>query len=125
MRDAVALTRPAVVVVERFIRAAAQAGVHERGGLWWRLVDEIDAIGVPVALITPSALKRYATGSGVAGKDAMMLATARRFDWFTGGNDEADALWLAAIGGELLGEPLVDMPAHNRGAVDTVAWLRP
>lgn len=113
-----------LVVVERFVRAAAQTGVHERGGLWWRLVDEIDAVGYPIVLINTSTLKMYATGSGIANKDVMMLATARRFAWFTGGNDEADALWLAAAGCELLERPLVDMPARNREALGKAEWMR-
>lgn len=111
---------PDVVVVERFVRAAAQAGVHERGGLWWRLVDLVDAAGYPVVLVTPSALKLYATGKGNAGKPAVVLAAARRFEWFAGEvDDEADALWLAAAGLDLLGSPIVVMPAHNRTALDS------
>ena len=107
----------ALVVIEGFLPAKAQAGVHERGGLWWRLVDQIEAADFPIATVTPGTLKMYATGKGNAGKDAMLLAAARRFDWFDGGNDESDALWLAAIGAELLGHPIVDMPTRNREAL--------
>lgn len=99
-----------------------QSGHHERAGLWWLFMYEADRIGAPVAIVPPAALKKYATGKGNAGKDEMLLATARRFEKFDGGNDEADALWLAAMGADWSGVPLVDMPAVNRKALEAVKW---
>lgn len=96
-----------------------QVGQHERGGLWWYIVESLDCAGLNIAVVPPAVVKKYATGKGNAGKDEVLLAASRRFDWFSGGNDEADALWLAAIAAELLGEPLVQMPAAHRAGLPT------
>lgn len=101
---------------------AGQKGQHERAGLWWCVVRELHLFGIKPAIIPPSSLKMYATGVGNAGKDAVLLATARRFPAFIGGNDEADALWLAAMAADHLGMPLVTMPAAHRKALDGVTW---
>jgi hypothetical protein len=73
-------------------------GYHERAGLHWMLLDALWRRSIPVAIVTPQHAKQYATGKGNAGKDAMILAAARRYASFTGDNNAADALWLAALG---------------------------
>ena len=102
-----------------------QSGHHERAGLWWMVYDRLDRDGVHVAVVPPATLKRYATGKGNASKDAMLVAAAKRFADWTGGNDEADAAWLAAMGTDYLGAPFVAMPAANREALKAVSWLKP
>jgi crossover junction endodeoxyribonuclease RuvC len=114
--------KPRLICVEGPSFASKGGHEHERGGLWWMVCEQLDAIGFDVAVVPPSSLKKYATGKGNANKDAMILAAARRFPWFAGGNDEADALFLAALGFEHLSEPLVRMPALNQAALDGVAW---
>lgn len=94
---------------------------HERGGLWWIVFEQLD-VSYHLAVIPPASLKKYATGKGNAGKDEMIVAACKRFPWFAGGNDEADALFLAAMGAEHLGMPLVELPAVNRGALAGVSW---
>ena len=93
---------------------------HERAGLWWQA--RLAFRHCRVAVVSPSTLKKYATGSGRSDKDAVVLAAARRFPWFDGGNDEADALWLCAMGCEFLGEPMVTMPAVSLAAMAGVKW---
>lgn len=115
--------RPALVVVESPAFAATGGQGHERGYLWWRVMEVVQGAGVPWKKATPQMLKKYATGSGAADKDAMVLAAARRFEWFTGKNDEADALWACAMGYEFLGSPILAMPKVNREALDT--WVNP
>lgn len=103
----------------------ANAGYHERAGLHWMLLDELDDHEIPVAIVPSTTLKKYATGVGggpKAGKDMVLSACVRRFGWFTGGNDEADALWLAAMGADALGHPLVVMPDAHRQALAKVEW---
>lgn len=98
---------------------------HERGGLWWHVVDRLDAGGLGVVVVAPATLKKYATGKGNAGKDEVLLAASRRFDWFAGGNDEADALFLAALLAYLQGTPIVQMPAlHTKDLASKVSWVR-
>lgn len=114
-----------LVVVEgpSYGSQAGQRGHHERAGLWWLIRCALHNLDVPVAVVPPAALKRYATGRGNASKADMLLAAARRFPWFDGSTaDEADALWLAAMGADHLGHPLADMPATHRAALAGVEW---
>lgn len=115
---------PALVLVEgpAYNQQGGQKGHHERAGLWWLVTWELHRSRLPIAVVSIGSLKIYATGKGNASKDAMMLATARRFEWFDGDNNAADALWLAAMGADHLGMPLVEMPAVNRAALGKVAW---
>lgn len=102
--------------------AAGQQGHHERAGLWWMVYDAVDRDHWPIAVIPPASLKRYATGKGNASKDAVLLAAAKRFPWFGGDNNQADALWLAAMAADHLGHPIATMPATHRAALDGVTW---
>lgn len=97
---------------------------HERAGLWWLAYRELLGWS-KVAVIPPSSLKSYALGKGNGkgtDKDAMMLATARRFPTFDGDNNQADALWLAHAAADHLGVPLIDMPAANRASLAKFTW---
>lgn len=114
--------QPALVCIEGPSYGSKGGHEHERGGLWWMVAEALDFREYPYAVVAPAALKKYATGKGNAGKDEMIVATCRRFPGFAGGNDEADALWLAAMGADYLGAPLVSMPAANRAALDKVQW---
>ena len=59
--------------------------------------------------VPPSCRAKYATGKGNAGKDEVLLAASRRYPHAPiVGNDDADAVVLAAIGARLLGEPVED-----------------
>lgn len=129
IRDAVfafvEIRDPVLVVVEGPSYGSVGAGQHERGGLWHMVTEKIDLAGYPIAVMPPTNLKMYATGKGggpESGKDKVLLAASRRFPYFEGGNDEADALWLAAAGYDYLECPIVAMPAHNREALLKVAW---
>lgn len=114
--------QPALVVVEGPSFGSVGRGQHERGGLWWMACEALDAAGYAIAVAPPPNVKKFATGSGNADKDQMILAAARGFAWFAGNNDQADALWLCALGHEFLGDPLLEMPAKNRQALLGVAW---
>lgn len=113
-----------LVVVEgpSFGSTAGQRGHHERAGLWWLVTQQLWQARIPTAVVPPASLKRFATGKGNANKDQVLLATARRFPYFVGGNDEADALWLAAMGADHLGHPIVAMPEAHRAALAGVTW---
>lgn len=97
------------------------AGYHERAGLHWLVLDRLWKTSTPVAIVGPSVLKQYATGKGNANKDAMVLAAARRFPTFDGDNNQADALWLAALGlDHLTGQSVV--PVSHRAKLASVHW---
>lgn len=114
-----------LVVVEGFYSGANTRSDHERGGLWWMVTERIDEHGIPLAVAPPTTIKKYAVGVGGgprADKDYVLVAAARRFPWFDGGNDEADALWATAMGYDWLGKALCKMPAVNRDALEGVKW---
>lgn len=80
---------------------------HERGGLWWAILDRLSCWDVPVAVVPPSSREKYATGKGGCGKDAVLAAAVRAYpDAPIVTNDEADAVVLAAMGARWLGVPL-------------------
>lgn len=81
-----------------------RAGLHDRHIPW---------IDIP-----PGTLKKYATGSGRALKPDMVDAAREQLGYTGASHDAADALWLRAIGLDLLGKPIVDLPTDtHRSAI--------
>lgn len=72
---------------------------------------------IPFLLVAPGTLKKYATGHGLAPKVDVLQAAEKRLGYHGTSFDEADALWLRAIGCELLGVPVVAMPQHCTDAL--------
>jgi len=120
-------THPRLVVVEQpaFSRTTGQQ--HDRSGLWWTVVDALIRRGIPVAEVSPTTLKRYALGKGGGkgtDKDKVLAAVVRRYlDVDVTGNDEADALVLAAMGARALGYPIEEaLPKTHIDALMGVRW---
>jgi crossover junction endodeoxyribonuclease RuvC len=100
-----------------------QSGQHERGGLWWLVTYRLWHREIPFAVVPPATLKKYATGKGKATKDAVLAAAIRRYPNVSfDGNDQADALILAAMGADHLGHPIATMPTAHRAALTAVKW---
>lgn len=119
------VAKPHLVVVEGPSYGSQGSSYHQLGGLWWFITEAVDATGVPLAVAPPSNIKRMATGAGGgarAGKDFVVAAAVRRFPWFDGGNDEADALWAAALGYAYLGQPIVEVPQTHLQGMEGVEW---
>lgn len=121
IRDLIRVHQPTVVVCEGYaFGAAARMGgktfaIGELGGVARLAIRHEHR---PLVVIAPSSLKVYATGSGRASKN-MMLATATRYaDRVFGTHDEADAWWLHVMMRDLGGQPLFDLPAAHRRALD-------
>ena len=72
-------------------------------------------------LVPAKTLKVYAAGNGNADKTAMVVAARDRLGYDGLENNEADALWLRALGMELLGRPVVELPQTHRRALDKMA----
>jgi len=101
-----------------------QSGHHERAGLWWIVKRQVVHAGLPLAIVPPATLKRFATGRGTADKTAMTLAAARRFPGVEFGDDnQVDACWLAAAGAQRLGFPVVALPKPQVSVLDDgIVW---
>lgn len=106
-----------LVMVEgpAFGRAQQMHALGQLAGVVYLALDEA---GARWMLVPPASLKKYATGRGNAGKAEVLAAAIRRLGYAGHDDNEADALWLRAIGLDLLGCPAVDVPAAHRGALD-------
>lgn len=112
-----------LVVVEG-LSLGSQTGQHlSRAGMWHLVMEAVDAAGIPWAEVAPTGVKLYATGRGNAGKDLVLAAVIRRWPAIeVSGNDEADALVLAAMGADHFGVPMAAMPEVHRKALRKVRW---
>src|SRR6185312_10547010 len=64
---------PPTVAIEGPSYGSQHGREHERGGLWWYVVVQLDLLGYPLVVVPPAVLKKYATGKGNAGKDEVLL----------------------------------------------------
>lgn len=100
-----------VVAIEGVAYGARGSALLDLAGLSWLVRHELWKMGIPYAVIPPATRAKWITGSGTAGKDECLLATAKRFPAAEiTGNDQADALVLAAMASEAYGCPLTVMP---------------
>jgi crossover junction endodeoxyribonuclease RuvC len=100
-----------LVVVEGPSYGSTTGHQHDRAGLWWLVVDALFRRGQRVVEVPPSSRMKYATGRGNASKDDVLSAVIRRYPHVdVNGNDEADALILAAMGARHLERPLEPGP---------------
>lgn len=113
----------ALLVVEGPSYASVGGSQHERAGLWWRIALAAANRAVPLLVVTPGQLKKYATGNGSASKDQVLAAVVKRYaSWDVTGNDVADAVVLMAIGARLLGHPVEEsLPQTHLRALDKLA----
>ena len=116
---------PDLVVIEAPAFSSKGGHAHDRSGLWWLVVFALTGRGVPVAEVTPTMRAKYATGAGAgprASKDAVLTAVVRRYSSvMVSGNDQADALILAAMGRRLLGCPIeTSLPQDHLDAMRTL-----
>jgi crossover junction endodeoxyribonuclease RuvC len=123
-----------LIVVEGPSYGSTTGHQHDRSGLWWLVVGKLSGL-YPVVEVAPGTRMRYATGRGNASKDDVLSAVIRRYHHIdVNGNDEADALILAAMGARFLGHPL-ERPVPGRplfpgsplpqtclAAMDAVTW---
>lgn len=76
--------------------------------------------GLRYVTVPPATLKKYATGKGNANKTEMAMAAFKRFDREFADDNQCDAYWLRAAGLDLLGEPLVALPAPQSDALKKI-----
>ena len=102
-----------LVVIEQPAYSKAMGQMHDRSGLWWLIVDELIEQGTPTIEVTPSSLKKFATGKGNANKGDMRMALFKRTGLDVADDNKVDAWWLRAFGAALAGHPVVDLPKLN------------
>ena len=118
---------PALVVLEGPSYNSRGTGTWDRAGLWWLVVDTLTCtLGcprIPVAVVPPAVLKKYATGRGTADKTAMAVALAKRAGGLELRDDNrVDAFWLAAAGRDRLGHPFLKLPQAQRDVLAKADW---
>ena len=102
----------------------AQSGVHLRAGLWWLLAVRLTLHGHVVVEVTPSTLKKFATGRGNATKPDMRMALFQRAGIDERDDNRVDAWWLRQIGLHLEGHPdAISLPATHTAALAKVDYL--
>ena len=112
------------VIVEGPSFASKGSAYHQLAGMWWLVIDGLGGAGTHIVEVPPSCRMKYATGKGNAAKDAVLAAVVRRYPQIdVTGNDEADALVLAAMGARHLGHPIEDtLPTAHLAAMNAVRW---
>lgn len=110
-----------LVVIEGPAYAKHDAGTWDRAGLWWLITAWLHDV-VPVALIPPTVLKRYATGRGNAPKPDMRMALYKRTGEDLADDNTVDAAWLAYAGAHHLGNPVLELPAAQVEALQRGEW---
>lgn len=108
-------------------RAQPSAGLHDRAGAWWMLINSLIVKNIPCVEVSPASLKTYALGKGAGKgvtKDAVFATTARRYMHHVevNSNDTADALVLAAMGARHLGSPIDNLGTTHTRALQAVQW---
>lgn len=113
-------TNADLVVIEAPSYGSKGGSAHDRAGLWWLVVSALMHRDIPVLDVSPKTRAKYATGNGNADKDEVLAAAVRRLPIAVSNNNTADAAWLVAIGHDLYGEALVQLPQTHRAALDTL-----
>jgi crossover junction endodeoxyribonuclease RuvC len=130
--DLAADFQPDVVMIEGpSLGARRQSGEFDRHGLWWKVVSrlliraEVTFPSFDVIEVPPANRMKYATGKGSILKDKVLAAAIYRYGQLVdlAGNDEADALILAAMGARWRGEPIEEsLPQTHLSAMGGVRW---
>jgi Holliday junction resolvasome RuvABC endonuclease subunit len=117
-----------LVVMEGPSYGSQHGAAFDRSGLWHGVFGALDANLVPIAVVSPKTRAKWATGKGTDDKrtvyDAVKAEWPVQLSAFNdGGNDEADALTMAAMGALYLGDALpIAVPEWRINGLTSVAW---
>jgi hypothetical protein len=95
---------------------------RQNAGLSWQVRHDLWRRGIPYAVVPPTSLKQFVTGSGAADKALMVELVSDWFSWFDGDDNAADAVGLMAMGMAHLGCPLGVQQPHQDTAMSRVHW---
>lgn len=112
-----------MVAIEGLSFGSTGGKALERGALHWMVRCDLYGRAVPFVIVSPSTLKKYATGRGSGPgteKRDMAVAAYKRAGAEFRSDDECDAAWLRWYALDGIGCPQFDMPKDNRAALRTV-----
>lgn len=114
-----------VIAMEGLAFGAKGDAMTSLAGLFWMVRHELWKMHVPYVVINSSHRRKWITGSGVASKDEVLAAAIKRFPMVDlRGNDEADALVLAAMTADHYGIPIAQMPADRAALLNGVHTVK-
>lgn len=103
-----------VVVIEGYMLMSTGSMRGAMIANWHSIAARVVAAGIEPVVIAPATRQSYAVGGGGkanSGKDRVIIQVMRRFpDAEVESNDEADAVFLAALGAELVGRSVEPQP---------------
>jgi crossover junction endodeoxyribonuclease RuvC len=88
---------PALVVFEGYA-FGAQHNNYLQVEIGTLFRERVYTRGVPYIIVTPGSLKKFATGSGAAKKEQVMMQVYKRWEFEAKTNNESDAFVLAKLG---------------------------
>src|SRR5699024_4170133 len=86
------------VVIEGFSYGSRGRGVSTQYGIGWVIRTALYHTGIKYLEVTPSQLKKFATGKGNTSKDNMILAIYKHWGFEDDSDNVRDAFVLARIG---------------------------
>lgn len=116
-----AATPADLVVIEGPALSRNTGHVWDRAGLWWLVVEWL-AQTTDVAILTPTTLKKFATGRGNATKGDMRVAWLTRRGEDCRDDNQVDSGWLACAGAHHLGSPVLALPKTHTAALERGDW---
>jgi Holliday junction resolvasome RuvABC endonuclease subunit len=111
-----------LAVIEGYAYGAGGTALCDLAELGGVVRWELHRADVPWIVVPPASLKCYATGKATANKTEMVIAARERLAYAGTSHDEADALWLRAIGYDLLDVPVIRLPQSHRKVLSRLTW---
>ena len=93
--------------------------IGELGGVVRLMLHDAE---IPFVEVSPSSVKKYATGRGNAGKAEVLIAARERLAYPGTNDNEADALWLLEMARDHYGLTEPRVPKANREALVKIDW---
>ncbi|WP_311525326.1 crossover junction endodeoxyribonuclease RuvC [uncultured Varibaculum sp.] len=113
--------RADLVVIEGPSFRSVSTSTWERAALFYRALEHFLDAGIPFAVTPPKSAKKWASGAGNAGKEAVMDCLVNVFGDFEAPSfDVSDALALAGMGAHHLG----DIAPKGRGRVSALRGVQ-
>lgn len=115
IEDEIRATEPGVIMME----APAINGsgrVFDMGEAYGVIKLQAHCVDVPVYLVAPTSLKKYATGHGECDKQRMIDSAVAESGEQVRDEHQADAFWLGRIGWDLVGGGSADT-AHRKSVI--------